>query len=493
MQLYIEDILKATGGSLVKGDKRAIIKGVSIDTRAINAGEIFFALVGKRFDGHDFIPNLEENGATGTVVNGDWEGLSALEKPPSGLCVISVNDTLSALGDTARFWRDKYPVPLAAVGGSCGKTTTKEMIAAILGVNMTVHKTEGNKNNLIGLPLTILGLEDSHQIAVVELGISEREEMTRLAEISKPDVALLTNIGVAHISTLGGIEEVARAKGELFTMLKPDGIEVINLDDPWIVRMVDKSHRRRVTYSLNGKGDIQLKSCEVDGLSPDKFIARFSVYDNDIVVKINSIGKHNLYNAAAAIATTFALGAGCEDIVEGLSRFIPMKGRMELLKLDNITILDDTYNASPESVEVALKTLSTFSGRKIAVLGDMYELGDFAKNLHKSIGATVYRLGIDLLIVYGEFKEEVCDGAVSEGMASGCVHRVATKDDIVNMLKDSMRDGDVILVKGSRAAGMEDVVEKLRIKTKNTTNRFYDKDLNKPQIKNQNADKRIKI
>jgi UDP-N-acetylmuramoyl-tripeptide--D-alanyl-D-alanine ligase len=483
MKLYIEDILKATGGSLVKGDKQAIINGVSTDTRAINEGEIFFALVGKRFDGHCFISNLKEKGVVGAIVNRDWEGVSALEESLPGLCIISVDDTLDALGDTARFWRDKYPVPLVAVSGSCGKTTTKEMIATILGMNLTVHKTEGNKNNLIGLPLTILGLEDSHQIAVVELGISEREEMTRLAEISKPDVALLTNIGVAHMSTLGGIEEVARAKSELFAMLKPDGIEVVNLDDPWVVKMVDKSHRRRVTYSLNRGGDVRLKGCEVDDLSPDRLIARFSVYNNDIVIKINSIGTHNLYNAAAAIATASALGIGCRDIAEGLSRFIPMKGRMELLKLGNITVLDDTYNASPESVEVALKTLSTFFWRKIAVLGDMLELGDTARDIHKWIGTMVCRMGIDLLIVYGDFKEEVYDGAVSEGMASGRVHRVANKDDIINILENNMRDGDVILVKGSRAAGMEDVVEKLRLTIKNAANRFHEKDSDKLQIK----------
>lgn len=456
------DIVNGAGGTLVTGRGEAAFSGVSIDSRGISGGEIFFAVRGDRFDGHDFVSTLPERGAGGAVVSKGWEGLSTLSGLPHDFCLITVDDTRKALGDAAKYWRERHPIPLAAVSGSCGKSTTKEMIAAIMGVKREVLKTEGNRNNLLGLPLTILDLNESHQVGVVELGISEEGEMTRLAEIAKPDVALLTNIGISHISSLGSFQGVARAKGELFHCLKPDGTEVINFDDLWIVEMTAKSKRRKITYSVEEKADVCLKGYEAKGSGYDGMIARFSLFDEEIAVEIRGIGSYNLSNAAAAIATASALGAEPDEIVEGLSHYIPMKNRMEPLHLNGVTLLDDTYNANPDSMETALRTLSEFRGRRIAVLGDMLELGDIARDVHRRIGGLASRLGVERLVLYGEFKGEMYEGAVDEGMDGDAACTVKSKDDAVEMLRKIVRDGDVVLVKGSRGMGMEDVVEKFR-------------------------------
>ena len=467
MELSSSDIVRATGGSLVTGEpgqNEATFTGVSIDSRDIREGEVFFAVKGDRFDGHDFVSSLPEKGAGGAVVNRGWEGLSTLSEMGSArhFSLIEVDETRRALGDTAQQWRARHPIPLAAVSGSCGKSTTKEMIAAILGVKREVLKTEGNRNNLLGLPLTILGIREHHEVGVVELGISERGEMTRLVEIAQPDVALLTNIGISHIASLGGFQGVAAAKGELFQALKEDGIEVINFDDLWIVEMTAKTKRRQITYSVEEKADVSLKGFEVKGRASDMMAATFSLFGAEIAVEVRGVGSYNLSNAAAAIATAHALGCGKEEIVEGLSQFVPMKNRMEPIQLDGITLLDDTYNANPDSMEAALRTLSEYPGRKIAVLGDMLELGDIARNIHRRMGSLAARMEVEKLIIYGEFKGEVHEGAVDEGMDEGSTYTVESKDDAVGVLKEIINDGDVVLVKGSRGMGMEEVVEKLR-------------------------------
>ncbi len=467
MELNSSDIVRATGGSLVTGEpgqNKATFTGVSIDSRDIREGEIFFAVKGDRFDGHDFVSSLPERGAGGAVINRGWEGSSTLSEIGSArhFSLIGVDETRRALGDTAREWRARHPIPLAAVSGSCGKSTTKEMIAAILGVKREVLKTEGNRNNLLGLPLTILGMREHHEVGVVELGISERGEMTRLVEIAQPDVALLTNIGISHIVSLGGFQGVAAAKGELFKALKDDGTEVINLDDLWIVEMTNKSKRRQIAYSIEEKTDVYLKECEVKGRASERMSATFSLFGDEMAVEVRGIGRYTLSNAAAAIATAHALGCGREEITEGLSQFVPMKNRMELVQLDGITLLDDTYNANPDSMEAALRALSDYPGRKIAVLGDMLELGDIAGNIHRRMGALAARIEVEKLIIYGEFKGEVHEGAVDEGMDEGSAWMVESKDDAVEVLKEIVSDGDVVLVKGSRGMGMEEVVEKLR-------------------------------
>jgi UDP-N-acetylmuramoyl-tripeptide--D-alanyl-D-alanine ligase len=237
---------------------------------------------------------------------------------------------------------------------------------------------------------------------------------------------------------------------------------VINFDDLWIVEMTAKTKRRQITYSVEEKADVSLKGFEVKGRASDMMAATFSLFGDEIAVEARGVGSYNLSNAAAAIATAHALGCGKEEIVEGLSQFVPMKNRMEPIQLDGITLLDDTYNANPDSMEAALRTLSEYPGRKIAVLGDMLELGDIARNIHRRMGSLAARMEVEKLIIYGEFKGEVHEGAVDEGMDEGSTYTVESKDDAVGVLKEIINDGDVVLVKGSRGMGMEEVVEKLR-------------------------------
>ena len=448
IRLTVKDIANAVNGSLMSGNENVWINGVSTDSRTIRKDELFFALKGPNFDGHRFIEDVLSKGAAGGAINAEC-GMRNAEFP-----VIQVEDTLAALGDLARYWRGLHPVPLIAVSGSCGKTTTKEMIASILNASRTIIKTEGNLNNLIGLPLTLFGLNNIHKAAVVELGISEKGEMQRLARICKPDVSVLTNIGETHTSTLGSIEGVASAKGELFQEMDTSGTAIINMDDPRLASMAGNIRAKKITFSLKSKADVMLKG---EGQE-----ITFIVMGEEIPVKLQYAGAHNLSNAAAAIAAAIQLGATKEEIVEGLSSVKPLCGRMEIISLANgITIIDDTYNANPLSMEASLKSLAAMKRRKIAVLADMLELGDIAQAAHKNIGRLAKEFGIDFLFATGNFKKDVAKGALDAGMPADKIFAAADKTGLVEALHNIIRDGDSILVKGSRGMKMEEVVREL--------------------------------
>ena len=474
MRLTIRDILNAVGGRLISGHEGAFANGVSTDSRTIRRGELFFALKGPRFDGHKFIDDVVKKGAAGAVVSAEVRGLplqavSRGQEPGSGSSstqfgIIHVEDTLKALGDLSAYWRKTHPVPLIAVSGSCGKTTTKEMIASILNTSRCILKTEGNLNNLIGLPLTLFGLNNIHKAAVVELGISMKGEMKRLAEICKPNVAVLTNIGEAHTATLGSIEGVAAAKGELFQGMGTDGTAIINIDDPWLLKIANNFTAKKVTFSLKSEADVMLKDYSLDnakGMS-----ATFIVMGKEILVRLKYAGIHNLSNAAAAIAATFPLVVAKEEIIEGLYSAEPIPGRTEIISAaSGITIIDDTYNANPLSMEASLKTLSSVvgGGRKIAVLGDMLELGDIAQDAHRKIGRLVREAGIDIFFAMGSFSKDFARGAIEAGMSPERINVATDKTSLIKGLKNIIRQGDVILIKGSRVTAMEEVVEELKI------------------------------
>jgi UDP-N-acetylmuramoyl-tripeptide--D-alanyl-D-alanine ligase len=460
VRLKIKEVLKAVSGRLASGDSEGLINGISIDSRTISKGELFFALKGPRFDGNKFVSDVFNKWAAGAVVSSEIRGCG------SQFWIIEVADTLKALGDLALYWREQHPVPLIAISGSCGKTTTKEMVAAILKKSRPIIKTEGNLNNLIGLPLTIFNLNNVHEAAVVELGISEKGEMKRLTQICKPDVAILTNIGEAHTATLGSLAGVASAKGELFESMDDNGIAVINIDDPWLKKIAEKISAKKITFSLKSKADVMLKEAsgnrqEAKGSSG--ISAAFLVMGEEIPVTLKYTGMHNLYNAAAAIAATCSLGARKEEIIEGLLAAEAMHGRMEIVTLSNgITIIDDTYNANPLSMEAALKTLAGMDGRKIAVLGDMFELGDIADYAHRKVGMLVQDTGINMLFTIGGYSEDMASGALERGMLPDKIYKVQDKAELIKALKNIVREHDVILIKGSRAAAMEEVSDSLK-------------------------------
>ncbi|MDP2681916.1 MAG: UDP-N-acetylmuramoyl-tripeptide--D-alanyl-D-alanine ligase [Deltaproteobacteria bacterium] len=461
VRLKIKEVLKTVHGCLASGGSEGLINGVSTDSRTVNKGELFFALKGPRFDGNKFVGDVFKKGAAGAVVSSEARSYGLQ------FGIVEVIDTLKALGDLALYWRERHLVPLIAISGSCGKTTTKDMIASILKNSRPIIKTEGNLNNLIGLPLTIFNLNNIHKAAVVELGISEKGEMKRLAQICKPDVAVLTNIGEAHTATLNNVEGVASAKGELFESMDDNGTAIINIDDPWLKKIAENINVKKITFSLKSKADVMLKEASVkrqEAKSSSGISASFLVMGEEIPVKLKYTGTHNLYNAAAAIAATFPLGVTKEEIMEGLYAAETMHGRMEIVTLRNgITIIDDTYNANPLSMEAALKTLADMEGRKIAVLGDMFELGEMSDDAHKKVGMFAQDTGIDMLFTIGVYSDALVSGAMEKGMLPDKIYKAHDKAELIKALNNVVKEGDVILIKGSRAAAMEEIVEGLKI------------------------------
>lgn len=452
MRLKVEDIARAAGGE-VRGSAAALVTGVTTDSRKVSPGELFFALKGPNFDGHAFVKDVFAKGAVAAVVESS-EGLREL---PASAVIIAVKDTLRALGALASYYRGLHKMPVVAVTGSAGKTTTKEMIAAILSLSRNVLKTEGNKNNLIGLPLTLFRLNEAHEAAVVELGISEDWEMERLAAMCAPDVAVITNIGRGHLETLGSLEGVAKAKGPLFTLLPRHGVMAVNLDDPWVKKIAGSGSA--VTYSMKEKADVMVESYEArEGFAGTSVV--YNVRGKRLEARFTTPGVTNVINGAAAIAATLPLGVPLGDMAEGLAAYTPAKGRMCVLNVNGITVLDDTYNANPESMASALKTLSGAAGRKIAVLGDMLELGDASDREHTAIGSLAAESGVEVLVAIGASSGKTAEGARGAGLKK--VYSFVSKKDALEALKALIKEGDTVLVKGSRGVALEEVVEGLK-------------------------------
>jgi len=454
----IKGIIEATEG-VCSGASDAEVLGVSIDTRTLKAGDIFFAVKGPNFDGHKFIAEAFGKGAVAVVAQKGTE--------VKGGPVISVEDTVRALGDLAAYMRKAFKIPLVAVAGSTGKTTTKEMIAAILSRDRAVLKTEGNKNNIIGLPLTLTGLRAEHSAAVVELGISAPGEMERLVEISSPDVALITNIGRAHIENFSGIEAISVEKGFLYRLAGPRSTKVVNIDDPLavIASGFDSSRRRGmeyVTFSAERVADVRvLRSKRLDGLAG--VLVTFDVRGQVFDVRLKVPGLFNVSNALAAIAAVLPLGVYLDDIREGLGAYAGLGGRMEVSRLGWITLLDDTYNANPDSLGVALETLEGARGRRVAVIGDMAELGKASPEAHRNGGRRAAMLGIDIVVAVGEGAKLVVAGAMDGGMRVESMFAFKDKKAALTALRGHiLKEGDVVLVKGSRAAGLEFITEGLK-------------------------------
>lgn len=466
MNLTVKDIVEATGAKLERGREETAVTGVSIDSRTLCAGDVFFAISGENFDGHDFIAAAMSSGAVCVVVSEQGAAGKDLKSVKN---MVVVTDTLTALGDLAAQVRAGFKRPLIAVSGSSGKTTTKEMIASILQQSGRVLKTEGNKNNLVGLPLTLFGLGEKDGSAVVELGINEVEEMQRLAEIAAPDVAVLTNIGRAHIEGLGSMDSVAKEKLELFDAVvgrrDKTGMIVVNMDDERIAAAVEAVPKERmVTFGSKAtRGsipDVLISGIELEGAS---LKVGFVVRGEEIRVSFHSPLRTNAINAAAAIAATLPLGAEVKDIIKGLESFDQPAGRMEVLRAGKVVLLDDSYNANPDSVGEALKSLVVMAGlegaRSVAILGDMLELGALTERFHREVGAVARELDVGLLITVGKASEATALGAKNAGMADDGVLHFADNKDAIKALAEIIMEGDIVLVKGSRSSRMEEVVE----------------------------------
>lgn len=423
-----KELLLATHGELAAGKTNAPHKNVVIDSHNINKGDVFVAIKGERFDGHDFIAQAVKNGASAVIISNG--GRNREVHSQEGPAIIVVKDTLKALQDIAAYHRSKFNIPVIGVTGSVGKTTTKDMIASILSQEFNTLKNEENLNNEIGVPLTLLRLKKSHKAAVIEMGMQALGEIDILAKIAKPTIAVITNIGEAHLKYLKTTKNIARAKSEIFNYMSKTGYAVINQDDEYFEHLAAKA-------KVNGPGILTFGILEKSDITPKELEG----------INLPTPGQHNIYNALAAIAAARILKIGKKSIKKGLEIFTPSGKRMEVINCKNgIKVINDTYNANPQSMAASIEVLSDIPGRKIAVLGDMLELGPRSKTYHKKIAMLAKKLGIDIVLLFGD---KWPDKSYSD------------KKILIKKLKTIIKPSDIILVKGSRGMRMEDIVSQI--------------------------------
>jgi len=459
--MTIREILEAVDGKLLGefSDLDLTVKHVFTDSRNPDPGALFIPLVGERFDGHAFLNEALEGGAAGCFTQRERESYLP------GKFYIKVGSTQKALRDLARHYKQKFRIPFVAVTGSVGKTTTKDMVAAVLGERFKVLKTEGNFNNEVGLPLTLLRLNSNHEICVVEMGMNHFGEIEYLSSIVEPDVAVITNIGDSHIENLGSRENILKAKCEIFSHMDPKkGYVILNGDDPLLEPLRASLPFQSVLVGTAEGLDYRATGVESDGEKSVRCHVRTPRSGFD--VEIPALGNHMLYPTltAAAVAEHFGMTGG--EIARGVLRFAPTKMRMNILKRgDEITILNDAYNANPQSMRAAVEVLSKSGGDyKIAVLGDMFELGPFAPTLHAGVGAYLGKARIDCLVAVGELARHIYDAAKDAMVPQ--VYWCETKEEAKPILAELVKPNSTILVKASRGMAFEELVDDLKRITK---------------------------
>ena len=458
-------VVAATGASMFRVRAQRF-EGVAIDGRSVPPGGLWFALRGDRFDGHDFAAQAAAGGAAGLVVG---RGRAGDLRGDPDVTVLEVDDPAVALGALARAHRERLPsLRVVGVTGSNGKTTTKELVAAILAAHVgdaAVHKTAGNFNNHLGLPLTLLALTEAHRFAVIEMGMSARGEIALLASLARPEIGVIVNVGPVHLETLGSIAEVARAKGELFAALTPSGTAVFPDGDPLIAAEAAASPAvRRIRFGVRPGVEVRIESARA--LPEGTDVALRLPNGARLGARLAAVGGHHAMNAAAAAAVAFALDVPPSVIARGLGAARSEKHRSSLIEVVGRRVLDDCYNASPLSMAAALETLAAIRGaaRAVAVLGDMLELGAEEVVLHRNIGALAARLGLDLLVTVGDHGRHIADGALSAGMPPARVRHAATTDEAADEAARVAEPGDFILVKASRGMRLERVLEALAVR-----------------------------
>jgi UDP-N-acetylmuramoyl-tripeptide--D-alanyl-D-alanine ligase len=455
--LSVDEILKATGGSLITGRIEQLFHGLSTDSRNLFQGNLFVPLKGENYDGHDFLALALKEEASGALIQEDAK--KKIKAIPKNSTLIAVADTLKALGDIAHFWRMKFDIPVIALTGSSGKTTTKEMIASIAGLKKNILKTEGNLNNLIGLPKTLLQMNGNHDVAILEVGTNCRGEIARLTEIAKPDIGLITNVGPAHLEGLKSFDVIREEKGDIFLTMANKGTAVINRDDEAINILEKRWKGGEITFGLKNRADVSAHHIKND-YDGAYFTLVMGQCEKD--VKLSTPGVHNIYNALAAVASSLALGIDQDTICQGLSIFRPVPGRMEISRLKNgAFLINDTYNANPASAAEALKALKALrkQHRSVVILGDMLELGEQSMDLHEYIGRLLADTGTDAVFLRGRFSQATAAGALKGGLSGDQLFMDRTSPEIVTYLKSFLKKDDWVLVKGSRKMKMEEIVQ----------------------------------
>jgi len=454
--LDITQIAGVISARIINTGNQGSFRSVSIDSRGVKKGDLFFALRGERFNGHDFVSGALEAGALGIVLEREVDSI------PPEIPVLLVEDTQAALQDLARHNRKISAVPVVGVTGSSGKTSTKDLLYSVLSAKFRTLKTEGNLNNELGLPLTLLRLDNSHQVAVVEMAMRGQGELELLGQIALPDGAVITNIGEAHFEILGSVDNIARAKGEILDYIGEGGFAVLHGDSPYIQREALRCKGKVVFFGERQGMDLWVRDITpVDG--GNHFTAVYRGREAEYFVPLP--GKHNVINSLAAIAVGLELGMEEGDIRAGLSGANLTAMRLEISNFNGITLINDSYNANPSSTRAAIQVLSETAGRnsrKIAVLGDMLELGDKSESCHLEVGRAAWEAGVDLLVTVGHRARHIGIGAEEAGMFSPQIHRFEHTIEAARALKSIIRPGDVILVKGSRGMKMEEFILSLR-------------------------------
>jgi UDP-N-acetylmuramoyl-tripeptide--D-alanyl-D-alanine ligase len=460
LSISLNELLKVTGGKLwndVKGNQN-MARGVSIDSRTIKRGNLFVAIPGERFDGHQFVSEATNKGASLVIIS--KEKMNQVKKKEVGeISVVLVEDTKKALGEIAFWHRNKFEVPTVAVTGTNGKTTTKDMIAEVLSSEFKVLKSIKSYNNLIGVPLTLFELNSDTQVLVLELGMSNPKEIGILTKTAKPNLGVITNIGPAHLESMQSLEKIAQAKFELLDNMPLPHTSVLNADDEFLAKRIKDEKEKCVSFAI--KNDADFKADELT-ISDEGYVG-FKVNDK-LNINLKLLGEHNVYNALAAFAVGSLLGVDELKIKESLEKYTPSELRMESNQVGNIKIINDSYNANPVSMANALVTLKQMKseGRKIAVLGDMLELGKKTLDYHLELGKLVAESEIDLLLTVGKFSCAIGQGAKYSGMSIKKIFAFDNNEKASAYLLENLKAGDLVLIKGSRKMKLEEVVLSLK-------------------------------
>ncbi len=451
--LTLENIAKVCGGVYVGSPekRKQEVQGIVTDSRKVEEGFLFVPIKGARVDAHDFIDGVMEKGALCT--------LTERELGEKSFPYIKVNSSLQAVKDIAEFYLKQLSIPVVGISGSVGKTSTKEMIAAVLEEKYNVLKTKGNFNNELGVPLTIFGLRPDHEIAVLEMGISDFGEMHRLAKIARPDTCVITNIGLCHLEFLKSRDGILKAKTEIFDFLESDGHVILNGDDDKLITVRDVKGIKPLFFGVDNHQGVWADEIESKGLKG--ISCRIHAGEESFKVLIPIPGRHMVYNALAGTAVGLTYGMNMEEIKKGIESLQSLSGRFHIIETGNRTIVDDCYNANPVSMKASLDVLQDALGRRVAILGDMGELGKEEVEMHREVGVYAAARDIDKIICVGELAGDMAEAARLAAPTKDIVH-FAEKESLLEALPEMIRDGDTILVKASHFMEFEKVVEMLK-------------------------------
>lgn len=460
-EIKVKDILKICNGNLILGDENTIVTTFERNTKNIKTGDLYIGLKGEVRDGSIFWEEALKNGAIGSIINNIEIDKDVLNKYKDKILIV-VEDTVKAIQQIAQYKRVLYDIPVVAITGSVGKTSTKDIISSVVNEEYKALKTEGNLNNHIGLPITVLGL-NQHEAMVVEMGMNHLGEIDVLTKIAKPTVAVITNIGTSHIGNLGSRENILKAKLEILNGLKKDGVVVINNDNDLLHKWAEenKDKYKIITYGIENKSDFMAYDIKQEERNSTY---KIMINNKEYFVKVPVGGLHFVYNSLSSIAVGSYLNINPDKMLTGIDKFELTKNRMDIIKNNkNVTIINDTYNASYDSMKVAIEYLGKQKNeRKIAVLGDMLELGEYSKEMHEKVGEEICKNSINILLTVGEYSKYIASQAKENGMKKENIYICKNNTEAIGILKNILKSDDIVLVKASNSMKLGEIVEEIK-------------------------------